>query len=199
MTEIEVPPEPEVCVVPPDGVVVFHHGVSALYRDCYFPPNTSFRLYYETGAPPMDTDQPPPAAPAPATTPTIEVPEPAPAIDPAALQQMAGDNPMVAVALAAIAVLGGGAAWKHYAKVSEQKHEQKMKQMELQSQMPTTQPPPCQAADAATRAQLAALEGRVIAAEKKAASVSMPDFDADELEARIAKLEKAQKAKGKAK
>lgn len=142
----------------------------------------------------MDTDTP---APAPAEPkPLIEQPA-APAFDPQQLQQLGAENPMLAIALAGIAVLGGGAAWKQWGKMSEQKHEQAMKQMELQASAqanaPTVQPPPCQAADAATQARISALEGRLAKAEQASSSLSVGL--SDEMEERIAKLEKAVKAK----
>ena len=47
------------------------------------------------------------------------------------LSQSTGDNGTLGLLLAIIAVVGGGAAWKFYTQYSEQKHDQKMKQMEL--------------------------------------------------------------------
>lgn len=142
----------------------------------------------------MDTDIPVPAPAEP--KPLIEQPA-APAFDPAQLQQLGAESPMLAIALAAVAVLGGGAAWKHYGKASEQRHEQAMKQLELQASaqanVPTVQPPPCQAADAATQAKIAGIEARLAKAEQSSSSLSMGL--SDEMEERIAKLEKAVKAK----
>lgn len=97
-----------------------------------------------------------------------------------------------AIILAIIAILGGGAAWKFYQKFSEQKHEQKMKELELQAQsqgLNGAQPPPCQAANAAIEAKLVAMEGKIASVEKKTSSFSAA-FDADEVEERIIKLEK---------
>ncbi len=193
MTEYEPPPARPWCALPPGGVVVLYPGVSKVYENCDFPPGTTFRAYYD-GDPPMDTDTPIPAPAEP--KPLIEQPA-APAFDPSQLQQLGAENPMLAIALAAVAVLGGGAAWKHWGKMSEQKHEQAMKQLELQASaqanVPTVQPPPCQAADAATQARISALEGRLAKAEQASSSVSLGL--SDEMEERIAKLEKAVKAK----
>lgn len=146
----------------------------------------------------MDTDQPTSPTTAPAPVPTTEQQPPAPpAFDPAQLQQLGADNPMLAIALAGIAVLGGGAAWKQWGKMSEQKHEQEMRRLEIQAQaqanVPTVQPPPCQAADAATQARISALEGRLAKAEQASSSLSVGL--SDEMEERIAKLERANKAK----
>lgn len=193
-------PEPRPwCALPPGGVVTLYPGVSYQYENCDFPPGTTFRFYYGyKGDFPMDTDQPTSPTTAPAPVPSTEQQPPAPpAFDPAQLQQLGADNPMLAIALAGIAVLGGGAAWKQWGKMSEQKHEQEMRKLEIQAQaqanMPTTQPPPCQAADAATRAHLAGLEARITKAEQAQSSLSVGL--SDEMEERIAKLEKANKAK----
>ena len=186
MTDYTNPPLRPVCEVPQDGIVVLYPGVSAKYEDCEFPEGTTFRAYYSTQGLEMDTDTQQPK------TQELQVEPPAvPAIDPAQLQQLGAENPMLAIALAAVAVLGGGAAWKHYGKASEQKHEQAMKQLELQASaqanVPTVQPPPCQAADAATQAKIAGIEARLAKAEQAAVSIGgLPD----DLEQRLEAIEK---------
>jgi hypothetical protein len=72
--------------------------------------------------------------------------------------------------------------------------------VQAQAQVPTVQPPPCQAAQAKVEAQLsehsaklAELERKAAAAERKAAS--LPDVDLGELDERVVKLEKAAKRK----
>lgn len=159
----------------------------------------------------------PVAAPSPVAAPVeqAETPAPAPALvahteqpapttpsaaDLGALAQQTGGNPMLTIALAAIAVLGGGAAWKHWQKVSEQKHEQAMEDKRLAAQekgLGNAQPIPCQTVakvQAETIAKLtealAAQDARLAAIEKKNKSMSV-DFDADEATERIEKAEKA--------
>ena len=108
------------------------------------------------------------------------------------LVQSTGGGAGVAIALAAVAVVGGGAAWKFYQKFAEQKHEQKMKELDIKAQqqgLNGAQPPPCQAQNAILEARMAAIEGKLATIEKKSASFSA-DFDADELEGRVVKLEK---------
>lgn len=110
-----------------------------------------------------------------------------------------GGNPMVAVVLAGIAVLGGGAAMKFYKQFSEQKHEQAMKKLELDAQsqgLNGAQPPPCAAQNAVIEGRLAAMEAKLVSMEKKTSSFSA-DFDASDLEERIEKLEKKAKAGGR--
>lgn len=133
----------------------------------------------------------PHAEPAPPVA-GVEVPA-APAVDPALIQQVAGPDPMLAVILSLVAVLGGGAAWKQWGKLSDQKHEQAMRRLELEAEaakVGAVQPPPCQAANAELLAKLAALEQRVGKAEH---GLSLGGGVPDEIEARIAKLERSKR------
>lgn len=119
----------------------------------------------------------------------------APAFDPMAVAQA---NPMLAFALAALAVVGGGAGFKLWTKLSEQKHEQKLKELELQAQaqgLNGAQPPPCQLKQVETDAKVAALEARMGKVEKTSSALPS-DFDGEELEKRVAKLEAAMKRIG---
>lgn len=120
------------------------------------------------------------------------------------LQGLAGDNPMVMLALAGIAVLGGSAGWKHWNKLSEQKHEQKMEEMKLQAQaqgLNGAQPPPCQAANLKLEAELKALQAQVSEnaqkmqkLEKKTLAFSSSDFDPEEWEKWKVKVDKKLKS-----
>lgn len=120
------------------------------------------------------------------------------------LQGLAGDNPMVMLALAGIAVLGGSAGWKHWNKLSEQKHEQKMEEMKLQAQaqgLNGVQPPPCQAANLKLEAELKALQAQVSEnaqkmqkLEKKTLAFSSSDFDPEEWEKWKVKVDKKLKS-----
>lgn len=155
----------------------------------------------------------PVAAPAaaPVAAPVEQVPalvahteQPAPATpsasDLGALAQQTGGNPMLTIALAAIAVLGGGAAWKHWQKLSEQKHEQAMEDKRIAAQaqgLGNAQPIPCQTvtkvqAEAISKLTeaLAAQDARIATIEKKSRSISA-DFDGEEATERIEKAEKA--------
>ena len=112
----------------------------------------------------------------------------------------AGGNSGLAVILALLAVASGAAGWKFWTKLSEQKHEQKLKEMELEAQkagLNGAQPPPCVVKQAEVDAKIAALEARVGKSER--ASLALPDdFDPEEMDKRIRKLELASvKAKAK--
>lgn len=137
----------------------------------------------------------------PALTAHTEQPASTPsAADLGALAQQTGGNPMLTIALAAIAVLGGGAAWKHWQKVSEQKHEQAMEDKRLAAQaqgLGNAQPIPCQTvakvqAEAISKLTeaVAAQDARLASVEKKSKSMSA-DFDGDEATERLEKAEKA--------
>ena len=115
---------------------------------------------------------------------------------------------MITVMLALVAVGGGGAAWKFYQTFAKQKHEQKMKELELQAETQQKQNDDkhekCAVERVALEAKVSALEARLAEAEKAAkdaaaaaeaaskggGEIELP-FDADELQDRLAKLEKA--------
>lgn len=113
------------------------------------------------------------------------------------LAESAGDNPLLALALAVLAVVGGGSAWKLWTKRSEQAHELAMKRLEMEAATMngTAQPPPCQTKQAETDAKLAALEGRVAKAERTSLAMG-DDFDPDDIQKRLVLLERAMKRIG---
>jgi hypothetical protein len=161
--------------------------------------------------------QQPVVAPVPVSQPAQEAPQAAPVVvaapQPVQTIETVGEAPVapfdinailtstgggssVAIILAILAVVGGGAGWKFYQKFAEQKHEQAMKKLELEAQsqgLNGTQPPPCQAANAAIEAKLVALEGKLASVEKKTSSFSA-GFDAEDVEERLVKIEKKLKS-----
>ena len=116
--------------------------------------------------------------------------------DPAAnsinqIAQTTGGDSSLTLMLAMLAVVGGGAAWKFYTQYSEQKHEQKMKQLELEAQaagLAGAQPPPCQAAKVKLETELNQMKTKVEGIDRKLAFTA--DFDADLLERRMKKIER---------
>jgi len=141
-------------------------------------------------------------APAPAPEPVAHTVAPDPTTAASELQGLvgaAGGDSTLAIALAAIAVLGGGAAWKFYSQQTKQSHELKMKELEMKSQTPSQSPPPCILKHGELDAKVAALEAQVEKVAAKAKAAGLPaGFDAEEIETRIEKLEKAAKAKARA-
>jgi hypothetical protein len=134
------------------------------------------------------------------------------------IQGLAGGNPVVTVILAVILVGGGTAGWKFWQKKSEQNHELAMKKADMELELAGlngAQPPPCQAASAKVSSEISELRGELKAnaeahkklqeqideladrtgkLEKKTASLFSGDFDPEELEERLKKIEKALKA-----
>lgn len=128
----------------------------------------------------------------------------------------AGENSILGLGLAVLAVAGGGAAWKFYQKFSEQKHEQAMKKLEIDATnagMNGVQPPPCQAANVKIEAEIATLKAELAECNAKIAansesgsgsgsgsgsitsSISAMSDTVEELEGRIKRLEKLVKKK----
>lgn len=112
------------------------------------------------------------------------------------------DGGMIGVVLALVAVLGGGAAWRFYSQYSKQKaalaekqaeqaHELAMRRLDVEAQHTNASPPPCLATHAQLEARIAACEAKI-----SSASLTLPaGFDADDLIARVEKIEKANKPK----
>jgi len=157
-------------------------------------------------------------APADATGAHTEVPAAPSADDMSKIMESAGGNPMLALGMAALVIVGGGGAmWKFIQqkgkatseleqKRADQEHELKLRELELktsQSSGPdysTTQPPPCQAASvkqeaalASLRAEMEEVKAKLSKVERKSMSFSA-DFDADEIVERLEKAEKEVKA-----
>ena len=106
-----------------------------------------------------------------------------------------GDSTMVVV-LGLLGLAGAGTTWKFLTLWSEQRHEQKMKQLDIDeraSGLGAASPPPCQAAHLKLEAELAETKGRLAAIEKKSMSLSA-DFDGDDLERQVKKLARTVKA-----
>ena len=120
--------------------------------------------------------------------------QPESSITPESLSGLSSSNPSdptLTLLLAIIAVVGGGAAWKFYTQYSEQKHDQKMKEMELQAKaqgLSGAQPPPCQAANVKLETEIKEIKGRLSKLDQKLALSA--DFDGDLLERKVKKLER---------
>lgn len=107
-----------------------------------------------------------------------------------------GGGPLGILALVVL-VVGGGAGWKFWSKLSEQKHEQAMKRLEIESAQFSTggaQPPPCQAKQAEVDAKLSKLADeleemrtQVKRMERKLTSVA--GLDTDDVQDRLKALE----------
>ena len=184
-------------------------------KDCELKLGQSIRIYDETPAKKeakpvaQETKKPdpiPPPEPEPAPTPVETVAAPAvpdlvesvgvsqditAAAD--AAKSLGGDYaPMVAIALAGMAVAGGSKAWSFYRERAEQKHEQEMQKLKMEAQsqgMEGQQPPPCQAANAKMQAEVDALKSKIGSIEKKTSMISA-DFDGEDVERQIKRMKK---------
>jgi hypothetical protein len=83
-----------------------------------------------------------------------------------------GDAGVTTVLLAAIGVAGGGAAWKFYSQHSKNKHNERMKELELQAasqqQRQDDNHEKCSVERAALEAKVSSLESRLVEAERRA-------------------------------
>ena len=110
----------------------------------------------------------------------------------AELMKLAKENssdPTVTMILAAMAVFGGGAAMKFYRQWSEQRHEEKMEKIKMDSKSQDKSPGECQTVHAQLTAQITEVKAKVNSIEN---SIDV-DFDGDRLERRVKKLEKWKK------
>ena len=110
----------------------------------------------------------------------------------AELMKLAKENssdPIVTMVLAAMAVFGGGAAMKFYKQWAEQRHEEKMEKIKMESKGQDKSPGQCQAVHAQLTAQLTEVKAKVSALDSR---IDV-DFDGDRLERRVKKLEKWKK------
>ena len=108
----------------------------------------------------------------------------------------AGGDTTMLVVLGVIGLAGAGTTWKFLTQWGEQRHEQKMKQLDISERaqgLGSAQPPPCQTANAKLIADMEALTARLAAVEKKATTLTA-DFDGEDLERQVKKLSKTVKA-----
>lgn len=110
-----------------------------------------------------------------------------------AAKSLGGEHaPMVAIALAGMAIAGGSKAWSFYRDWAEQKHEREMKKLEIEAKnqgLEGEQPPPCAVKSAAMQAEIDGLKSKLANIEKKTATISA-DFDGDDVERKIKRMKK---------
>lgn len=196
---------------------------------CEIPENFTFRIPYneakmpdetpehytpeEPSSPPAPVSEPlaEPVAEAPSANTLSSLSEAPPVADLSGLKDMAGDNSVLMVILALVAVLGGGTAWKFYQQNATQKHEQAMRKLDLEAKamkVQNTSPPACQQVHAKMEAEISdlgkrlsdhasAVEERLAKVERRTLSLTGAGVDLEELEQRVAKVEKAVKPRAK--
>lgn len=121
---------------------------------------------------------------------------PSTGLDVGSLANAAQGDMTMTVVLGVVALAGAGTTWKFLTQFSEQRHEQKMKKLDIEERsagLGNASPQPCQMTNAELRADIEALKGRLAAVEKKSLSLSA-DFDGEDLERQVKKLTKTVKA-----
>ena len=86
------------------------------------------------------------------------------------LAHLSGGNPMMLLALGAVAILGGKKVWDWLAKRQEQQHEQKMEEIKTQKEIASTGHEQCVAKQQELESQVSNLKGKVVDVENKAVS-----------------------------
>lgn len=123
--------------------------------------------------------------------------------DISSIMQSAGGGPF-ALAAVLIAVVGGGTGFKLWNKIAEQRHEQRMKQLEIDQAnfgLGGAQPPPCQAANQSILSEISSLKSSLsefqsrLARVEKSTSGFDPSVDLADLETRVGFIEKSLRKK----
>jgi uncharacterized protein HemX len=149
----------------------------------------------------------PPPEPTPETAPHTEVLADSPSPSEIGDLIAASGGGALGLAAALIAVVGGTAGFKLWTKISEQKHEQQMRKLEIEQAnagLQGAQPPPCQAANQAVLAEIKGLHARLASQEarlekvEKSAKGFDPTVDVGDLEERVEVLEKTLRKKARA-
>lgn len=149
------------------------------------------RKMSEHAIPPMLADSPSPLV--------ASVEQPAsPLADIQKLVPADGNATGMTVALAAVGVAGSGALVKFYRDWQRGKHEENMKRLEIEEKRADKQDDShqkCMVERNALEARITDLEAKLRRVEKKSLALSFgDDFDPEELEARLKKLEKLMKS-----
>lgn len=199
----------EVAVLTKKGLV-YNNIIIPDHKDCFIEPGAIIRLHYseskqkQNEAKMSATD--PVAAPVPAPVAEAEAPVAAPvppietveassevadisaAADAAA--NLGGDYaPIVGIALAAMAILGGKQAWSFYKERNERKHELEMTKLKLQSQDPNKRPHQCKTAQVEIDKRFEELEAKLSKLERK--SIAIDTDEVDDMMRKVRKLERA--------
>lgn len=106
-------------------------------------------------------------------------------------------NPLMVVALGAVAVLGGKKLWDFLKERQEQKHEQKLEEIKAQKEIASTGHEQCVAKQQALESQVSGLQNKLSDLEEKASAAEKKASDSmslvegvGELEGELKKLKK---------
>jgi TolA-binding protein len=114
------------------------------------------------------------------------------------LAHLSGGNPLMLLALGAVALLGGKKVWDWLAKRQEQQHEQKMEEIKTQKEIASTGHEQCVAKQQDLESQVSSLKDKLGTIEKKASDVEKKSEEnlklnteaLDELEGSVKKIKK---------
>ena len=87
------------------------------------------------------------------------------------LAHLSGGNPMMLLALGAVAILGGKKGWDWLKQRQEQQHEQKMAEIEAQKSVASTGHEQCVAKQQTLETQVSGLKGKIVEIENKAVTI----------------------------
>ena len=87
------------------------------------------------------------------------------------LAHLSGGNPIMLLALGAVAIFGGKKAWDWLKQRQEQQHEQKMAEIEAQKVSASTGHEQCVAKQQALESQVSSLKGKIAELDSKAIAV----------------------------
>ena len=114
------------------------------------------------------------------------------------LAHLSGGNPMMLLALGAVAILGGKKGWDWLKQRQEQQHEQKMAEIEAQKSIASTGHEQCVAKQQDLESHVSGLKTKIIELEKKAVGLEKQSEELnklnveslDELESSLKKIKK---------
>lgn len=87
------------------------------------------------------------------------------------LAHLSGGNPMMLLALGAVAILGGKKGWDWLKQRQEQQHEQKMAEIEAQKTSASSGHEQCVAKQQTLETQVSGLKGKIVEIENKAVTI----------------------------
>lgn len=117
------------------------------------------------------------------------------------LAHLSGGNPVMLLALGAVAILGGKKGWDWLKQRQDQQHEQKMAEIEAQKTSASSGHEQCVAKQQSLETQVSGLKGKIVEIENKAVAIekSAEETKKQHVEALIELEESVKKTKKKVK
>ena len=117
------------------------------------------------------------------------------------LAHLSGGNPVMLLALGAVAILGGKKGWDWLKQRQDQQHEQKMAEIEAQKTSASSGHEQCVAKQQSLETQVSGLKGKIVEIENKAVSIekSAEETKKQHVEALVELEESVKKTKKKVK